>query len=69
MVAQLAGEARTVGNSVEEMEEDAEELIAKILGQRCSRKDWVTRSRRHFSFVSISFPVAILPLCPEIIYF
>jgi len=40
MIAQLAGEARIKGNSQEEMEANAEELITKILGQRCSRKDW-----------------------------
>jgi hypothetical protein len=40
MIAQLAGEARTIGNSQEEMEENAEELITKILGQRCSRREW-----------------------------
>lgn len=40
MIAQLSGEARIKGNSQEEMEANAEELITKILGQRCSRKDW-----------------------------
>jgi len=41
MIAQLAGEARTKGNSLEEMEANAEELITRMLGQRCSRKDWM----------------------------
>jgi len=41
MIAQLSGEARTTGNSKEEMEANAEQLITRILGQRCSRKDWL----------------------------
>jgi hypothetical protein len=41
MVAQLAGEARIQGDSKEEMEEVAEHLVTKILGQRCSRVDWL----------------------------
>jgi len=53
MIAQLAGEARTVGNTVEEMEENAEEFITKILGQRCFRKDWVDiLSCRHSTSLS-----------------
>jgi hypothetical protein len=41
MVAQLAGEARVQGDSQEEMEKVAEQLVTKILGQRCSRVDWL----------------------------
>lgn len=53
-------------NSVEEMEENAKELITKILGQRLASCVIISRFRRHFSFVSISFPVVILPLCRRI---
>jgi hypothetical protein len=41
MVAQLAGEARVQGDSQEETEKAAEQLVTKILGQRCSRMDWL----------------------------
>lgn len=41
MVAQLAGESRVSGNTKEEMEAAAEKLVTKILGQRCSRLEWL----------------------------
>jgi len=40
MVSQLASESRFEGDSTEEIQEVAEQLVTKILGQRCSRVGW-----------------------------